>query len=241
MSNVPKLNRWTTFVKSLGGRVCLDMGWAERAWAEFGDSREGALDVVCHLGPDGDLDVTARPKLEGDNIRAHTRVPQALAALAYVNPASAKDGEPVCRRGHRGDWHQINDGLAVAVAVGGEVGGVDVGGRGAFLVLKGRLWLPFGPQECRDVEDAEVVDATPEEPDTSTGPAADAEAPRADEAARPETRVAPGSESSDAPDTGKVSVLPEARRRKARDRRGRIFGEEAEELIRQSRTRRRRA
>lgn len=240
MSNVPKLNRWTAFVKSLGGRVCLDMGWAERAWAEFGDYREGGLDVVCQLAPDGDLDVTVRPKLEGENIRGHSRLPQALAALGYVNPSSASDGEPVSRRGHRGDWHQINEGLAVAVAAGGDVGGVDVGGRGAFLVLKGRLWLPYGPQEARDpgVGEAESVsgnqvtagEPVAEEGETVRGADADAAATAGEAGGL-----------GDALDTGTVSLFPADRKRKSRERKGRIFGEEADELIRQSRTRRKRA
>lgn len=197
----------------------LDVGWQETAWAAFTDDRDGPLEVVCRLAEDGDLDVTVRPKLEGQNIREHARLPQALAALAFVNPARAGDGEPVSRASHRGDWYQINDDLAVAVAGSGGVGGVDVGGSGAFLVFKGHLWLPNGVQEPREARPASV----PAAEEGGTGLQADG------------TRAG-GNDADVGIDAAKVRVLPRARAQAGQDRRARIFGDEADNLISQARS-----
>lgn len=231
MSAVPKLTRWGTFVRYLGGHVGLDMGWEERAWAEFSDDRHGCVDVVCRLGDDGDLDVTCRPRLEGENIREHPRLADALAALAYVNPAPSGDGEAVSREEHKGDWHQIDDDLAVVVAVSGRVGNIEMGGRGAFLVHKGRLWLPNGVQTPSET-------AAPASSEGVAGPG-----PRAEES--PVTPMRQGREpEAEAPKGetggGSVHVLARAAQRRPAERRARIFGDESDELIHQARSSRRR-
>lgn len=226
MSAVPKLTRWGTFVRYLGGHVGLDMGWEERAWAEFSDDRQGSVDVVCRLGDDGDLDVTCRPRLEGENIREHPRLASVLAALAYVNPAPSGDGETVSRDDHRGDWHQIDDDLAVVVAVNGRVGNVEAGGRGAFLVYKGRLWLPNGvqtPSESRPPASSE----SPDHPAAANG--------------RDSAPVTPLRQRKGGQPPG-ITVSPEARDasghagRQPAERRARIFGDESDELIQQARS-----
>lgn len=231
MSAVPKLTRWGTFVRYLGGHVGLDMGWEERAWAEFSDDRHGCVDVVCRLGDDGDLDVTCRPRLEGENIREHPRLADALAALAYVNPAPSGDGEAVSRDDHEGDWHQIDDELAVVVAVGGRVGNVEVGGRGAFLVHKGRLWLPNGVQT--------PAEAGPPASSESPGPAVVTNG----ETSRPEpSTVTPlrqrpaGMSVSGEVSDGSVPAAGRGATRKPAERRARIFGDESDELIQQARS-----
>lgn len=240
MSAVPTLSRWGTFVRSLGGHVGLDMGWEERAWAEFSDDRHGTVDVVCRLGDDGDIDVTCRPKLEGDNIREHPRLANALAALAYVNPAPSGDGAAVSRDDHRGKWHQLDDDLAVVVAVSGQVGNVEVGGRGAFLVYKGRIWLPNGVQ-------------TPSEatkPPASSESREDAISANGDESRKRMASVTSLRQSQGGRPPG-ITVTGEARgatdyapvrpaARKPAERRARIFGDEADELIHQARSRHRR-
>lgn len=226
MSAVPKLTRWGTFVRYLGGHVGLDMGWTERAWAEFSDDRHGSVDVVCRLGDDGDLDVTCRPRLEGENIREHPRLASALAALAYVNPAPSGDGEAVSRDDHKGDWHQIDDDLAVVVAVSGRIGAVEVGGRGAFLVHKGQLWLPNGvqtPSESRPPASSESGD----QPAAANGH---------DSAPVTPLRQRPGGKPPG------ITVSREAREpsgqagRQPAERRARIFGDESDELIQQARS-----
>lgn len=235
MSAVPKLSRWGTFVRSLGGHVGLDMGWEERAWAEFSDDRHGTVDVVCRLGDDGDLDVTCRPKLEGDNIREHPRLGSALAALAYVNPAPAGDGAAVSRDDHRGDWHQLDDDLAVVVAVSGQVGNVEVGGRGAFLVYKGRLWLPNGvqtPSEARPPASSESRDdAAATNGDDSGQRVADVTPLRQRQGGRPQGITVTGEARGD---SDNARARPAAR--KPAERRARIFGDEADELIHQARS-----
>lgn len=241
MSAVPKLSRWGTFVRSLGGHVGLDMGWEDKAWAEFSDDTHGSVEVVCRLGEDGDLDVTCRPRLEGENLREHPRLASALAALAYVNPAPAGDGEAVSRDDHRGKWHQINDDLAVVVAESGRVGGIEVGGKGAFLVYKGRLWLPNGVQTPRKTAPQAASDTR----EHAT------EQVRVDEnGSKPENslvtpfRQRPGqrppgmSVSSEVEDN---SNHPRSRpaARKPAERRARIFGDESDDLIQQARMSRR--
>lgn len=229
MSAVPKLSRWSTFVRSLGGHVGLDMGWEERAWAEFSDDRQGTVDVVCRLGDDGDLDVTCRPRLEGENIRENPRLAQALAALAYVNPAPSGNGEVVSRDDHRGDWHQIDDDLAVVVAVSGRVGDVEVGGRGAFLVHKGHLWLPNGVQTPRE---------TVPPADTAEPARKNADSPPPEASPVTPLRRAEAGESGGT-GVGAVHVMARAARRPV-ERRARIFGDESDELIQQARSARRR-
>lgn len=223
MSAVPTLSRWSTFVRSLGGLVGLDMAWETRAWAEFPDDKDGDLEVICELAKGGDLDVTVRPRIEGENVRKHRRLPEAMAAFAYVNPAPSGDGEAVSRDAHRGDWHQINDELAVAVAVGGNVGGVDTGGRGPFLVHKGRLWLPNGEQTPRETEAAKPTPETAVHLAPKTAKELASEAPKVPEG-----------------EAANVSVLPRQSQRKPAERRARIFGDEADDLIHQARSSNRR-
>lgn len=239
MSTVPRLSRWSTFVRKLGGVVGLDIAWEERAWADFSDERDGPLDVICRLGSDGDLDVTVRPKLEGENIRQHRNLAKALAALAYVNPATAGDGETVSRQIHKGDWHQIDDDLAVAVAGNSGAGGVKTGGRGAYLVYKGRLWLPNGVQTPRDWPGADK---------NAEGRDADGEQIKpADEAFR--ERAAAVAETAEAAN-GRAPVsrpsrsvtentVPFPSGPQGREPRSRIFGDETDALIQQARSRRR--
>lgn len=227
------------FVRGLGGYVGLDVGWQERAWAEFCRDRDGGLSVVCRLDKDGDLDVTVRPVLEGDNIRKHACLPQALAAFAYLNPASSGDGERVSRDDHHGDWYQLSEDLAVAVAVNGKVGATKVDGRGAFLVHKGRLWLPHGHQTPGDVEhDAAPVAA--EEPQIS--------ASRLDPSISVQgTPVAAtgGATNGERPVTGAAEAVasvsplrtrPPSCSQPRQERYSRVFGDAADELINQARS-----
>lgn len=242
MSAVPKLSRWGTFVRSLGGHVGLDMGWEERAWAEFSDDRHGTVDVVCRLGNDGDLDVTCRPRLEGENIREHPRLASALAALAYVNPAPAGDGEAVARDDHKGDWHQLDDDLAVVVAVSGRVGDVDVGGRGAFLVHKGRLWLPNGVQTPREASPKTAPEGRERtaQPDRVNGEGSKSESsPVTPFRQRPGHRP-PGMSVSSEVGHDSAPAGNHAATQKPAERRARIFGDEYDELIQQARSARRR-
>lgn len=228
MSAVPRLTRWSSFVRSLGGHVGLDMGWEKTAWAAFNHDRDGGIDVVCRLAEDGDLDVTVRPRLEGENIRNHALLPQALAALAYVNPASRGDGERVSPDRHRGDWHDISEDLAVAVAGSSGVGDIDVGGRGAFLVHKGRIWLPNGVQEPREVEPA----AGPDSGQRVNGkPDAAAHA----EASEDRAQVTPLPEGGVKGDGNNVRLLAREGMGKPAQRRARIFGDETDDLIIQAR------
>ncbi|MDX1683232.1 MAG: hypothetical protein R3336_08930 [Phycisphaeraceae bacterium] len=215
-------------MRSLGGHVGLDMGWEETAWASFSHDRDGSIDVVCRLAEDGDLDVTVRPRLEGENIRSHALLPQALAALAYVNPASRGDGERVSPDHHRGDWHEITDELAVAVAASSGVGGVDVGGRGAFLVHKGRIWLPNGVQEPRELQSAEAGKS-------NGATAADPDVTGVSESGADEAQVTPLPRGNARGDGNNVSILSQQTVRKPADRRARIFGDETDELITQAR------
>lgn len=236
MSAVPKLSQWSMFVKSLGGYVGLDMSWDERAWAEFADEAAGPIEVICRLAEGGDLDVTIRPTLEGEHIREHPRLPQALAALAYVNPASSGDGEPVSRDRHRGDWYQLNDELAVAVAGSSGVGGVEVGGRGAFLVYKGRLWLPHGEQEPRQAAPSKAASA--EVGLEANGSAESARTgPVQGEARNGAAEGANGHETErERPADNTVAFPAPAARKRPAERRARIFGEEADDLIHQARS-----
>lgn len=205
----------------------LDMAWEDLAWASFAHDKYGPLDVVCRLGKDGDLDVTSRPRLEGDDVKEHPCLPQALAAFAYVNPATAGDGEAVSRDSHQGAWHQIDDDLAVAVASNGDVGGIEVGGRGSFLIFKGQLWLPNGIQTPAERE------ASDTKTETSRSGATDDTEKRNGEGT--DSSISPLSGMDKRADGATVSLLPR-NARKPRERRARIFGEEADSLIDQARS-----
>lgn len=223
------------FVRGQGGYVGLDVGWQERAWAEFCRDSDGGLSVVCRLDKDGDLDVTVRPVLEGDNIRKHACLPQALAAFAYLNPASSGDGERVSRDDHHGEWYQLSEDLAVAVAVNGKVGAASVDGRGAFLVHKGRLWLPHGhhtpsaiePEVPVAAEEAQISASRPDgyisvqgAPVAANGDGSSGERPAAEAVAS----VSP------------LRTRPPSRSQPRQERYSRVFGDAADELINQARS-----
>lgn len=237
MGAVPRLMQWTHFVRDLGGYVVLDFAWNSEATAEFSDDQDGPLSVVCGLDEAGDIDVGRKPRLDGEKIRGHRRLAQAFAAFAYVNPGSSGDGETVSRDAHQGEWYELEDNLAVAVAGPGGVGGVDTGGRGAYLVHKGRVWLPFGVQESRTEPARPEVQEQPEEIlEVAEHGGLSAQSGPAEESAatQPLASVTPLEE---APSS--TRPRPPARHAqpvKPRERRGRVFGDATDDLIQQARS-----
>lgn len=153
------------FVESLGGKfwVCEPKSVAR---AYFGESFRQPY-VQFELDANGQVDL-----IEGNHISAYIRTKgnaspqwlasqkklateeykaQLLAVVGFVQIEGLNEGVEVNLQNHSEEWHEVGEGLCVALTDGATIAGVPVGSDGVHLVKDGKLWRPAAGDSIDEV------------------------------------------------------------------------------------------